>query len=276
MSILLSALAVSLALVAPVPPEVVVPDSSPVLDRGGPAAADNETAAEAPSLAAFRPSLHGFAFVNSFSGSPLPFSIGALEQRLNLPERFGLCGGMSFAAADFYLSGRSLRAEVTASAPPEQGTALYDYLYRRQRASLGPLAIMASKFLDWMQTPEVGPDGTHTRTMAELEPVVQALLDGAPVMLGLVLVDARQSRAVWNNHQVLAYGIEQVDGELPLFRIYDPNYPDRDDVVLRWVDGDDPRWERFAPATGRASRITRVRGFFQMPYESEPPPAAFE
>ncbi len=56
------------------------------------------------SFADFRPSLHGFRFTNHFTGSPLPFSLGGLEKHLNLPNDFGLCGGMSFAAADFFLA----------------------------------------------------------------------------------------------------------------------------------------------------------------------------
>jgi hypothetical protein len=222
----------------------------------------------------FRPSRHGFAFVNSFSGSPLPVSLGALEQRLNVPNRFGLCGGMSFAAADFYLAGRSLRAEITSQTPPAQGTEVYRYLYQRQSASLGPMAVMATKFLDWMQTPESGPDGTHVRTDAELPAITGALGRGEGVMIGLVLVGADRSLAVWNNHQVLAYAVASGDdASHPTIRIYDPNYPDQDDVVLRWVpDEADPRWERFVPRDGRAPRITRVRGFFQMPYEPGVPP----
>jgi hypothetical protein len=266
MHLLLSALFLSLAAGAAEPPA-----TGSIADDAGPAASST------PSMTEFRPSRHGFAFVNSFSGSRLPLPLAALEERLKLPDRFGLCGGMCFAAADFYLSGRPLREEVPAPAPPEQGTALYAYLHQRQSASVGPMAIMATKFLDWMQTPEAGADGTHERTAAEVEAMVQAAHEGKPVVVGLVLVDARESRAVWNNHQVLLYGVRHGDGAaMPTLLIYDPNYPGRDDVVLRWVTGEDPRWERVAPVEGRRPHITRVRGFFQMPYEPAVPPPSLD
>ncbi|MFN0130921.1 MAG: hypothetical protein ACKVW3_00060 [Phycisphaerales bacterium] len=99
----------------------------------------------APSLAEFRPSLHGFRFVNSFTGSPLPFGLGKAEKSLNVPNRFGLCGGMSFAAADFFLAARP---RPDARQPPTQGDPLYNFLYGRQVVSLGTMGVMAAKFME--------------------------------------------------------------------------------------------------------------------------------
>lgn len=228
-----------------------------------------------PVFADFRPSRHGFAFVNSFSGSPLPIPLGSLERRLNIPAKFGLCGGMCFAAADFFLAGRRLGDEVAATKPPEGGTPLYQYLYARQAASLGPMAMMFTRFIEWMDLPEGGDDGLHARTMRELDLILPAVEAGEPVMLGLVLVDGAASREVWRNHQVLVYGaVRHDEDQPPMLRIYDPNYPGRDDAVIRWVaDEADPRWERHVPRQGEGRReTTRVRGFFKMHYVPADPP----
>ena len=62
----------------------------------------------------FLPSKHGFEFRNVFRGSPLPALLRNAESGplramragvdAGLPTEYGLCGGMSLAAADFYLS----------------------------------------------------------------------------------------------------------------------------------------------------------------------------
>lgn len=214
------------------------------------------------SFSEFRPSRDGFAFVNSFSGSSLPIDLGAAaEISLGLPRRFGLCGGMSSAAVDYFIAGAPVPASTR---PPARGTPLYNYLYQRQTASMGPSGAMALKFLEWMRLPDDGPDGCRARTAAELPAIRVALERGEPVIIGLVLTSAARHQEPWNNHQVLAYAISsRTAAAAPQeIRIYDPNFPGRDDVVIR-ISGDpgEPVCSRVA---GR--RETVVRGFFRMPY----------
>jgi hypothetical protein len=221
------------------------------------------TAAPAPkparSFAEFRPSRDGFAFRNEFTGSPLPISLGSAEKKLGLPTRYGLCGGMSSAAADYFLSGTPLPADT---APPGQGTPLYTYLYSRQAATFGILGTMALRFIEWMRLPDDGPDGTRARTASELAPIEAALAAGKPILLGLVLVSAAQSKEPWQNHQVLAYAATRRGPVLDL-AIYDPNFPKRDDAVIRVEERDGaPLCIRIVP--GR--RPMPVRGLFRMPY----------
>lgn len=224
------------------------------------------------SFADFRPSRDGFAFVNDFSGSSLPVDLGAAaESRLGLPRHYGLCGGMSFAAADYYLARAAVPADTH---PPVRGSRLYLYLYKRQATSVGPSGAMALKFLEWMRLPDTGADSCRARTAAELPPIRAALQRGEPVMLGLVLTSAARRQEPWNNHQVLAYAIAapSVPGAEEL-RIYDPNFPHRDDVVIRIVqEPDGPRCSRIVP--GR--RETAVRGVFRMAYEPVDPASARE
>jgi hypothetical protein len=241
-----------------------------------------------PSINDFRPSAHGFAFANSFTGSPLPGGLGALGGALGAaagaPSKFGLCGGMSFVAADFYLAGRAM---PTAVAAPTRGQPLYEYIYARQVDSLGPDIELAAKFSRWMDAPDQGPVSAGAFTLGALPPMLERLARGEPVVLGLVLTDSSRSRVPWNNHQVLACeGALEDESSRGVtrctLRIYDPNYPRADGASVR-IDlrafGVSRVGHDLAPVLGAQAvrevpgfRPTRVRGVFDMPYEPRTPP----
>ena len=225
------------------------------------------------------PSEHGFRFVNHFTASPLPM----LEKTLGFKlDAFGLCGGMSFATADLFLASRP-RPEAVA--PPPSGSPLYDYIYGRQVDSLGGLAIQGARFALWMDLPTGTIAGTNKRSYDELAAARAALDAGQPVVLGLVYVGAEDRKPAWNNHQVLAFAYQSTGaGELS-FRIYDPNYPGRDDVTIRATERtegqiDDPtRPGNTIPILGIECRqwlghkdLRPIRGLFVMPYTPTPPP----
>lgn len=217
-----------------------------------------------PSLAGFQPSRHGFAFVNSFSGSPLPIDLGTKSTKL--PSSFGLCGGMSFAAADYFLAHKESPPNTR---PPAQGTALYTYLYKRQATSIGPMGAMGLKFIQWMRLPTSGAGSTHELTLQELPGIAAALTRREPVVIGLVLVTAAETPEPWHNHQVLAYGVDESVAGRTDIRIYDPNFPKRDDVVIRITrEGEDCLIESIVPNR----RTSRVWGLFRMSYVPVVPP----
>jgi hypothetical protein len=258
----------------PAPLPRPVEPSAPIEAPAEAAAAPERAKELGRSFAEFRPSQHGFRFVNRFAGTPLPIAGTGLEKGLRLPEEFGLCGGMSFAAADYFLAGRAMPPDST---PPERGSSLYDYLYGRQVSTLAPAGMQALKFLEWMGLPEAGSDGTHARTLAELGEIVEALDRGEPVLLGLVLVgrgeaasEENRRQAIWQNHQVLAYAARRLPMSVVELSIYDPNYPQRDDVTIRVIGEPEVRMSRLVPR----GRATAVRGFFRMPYAAAQPPEA--
>jgi hypothetical protein len=269
--------ALTLTACAPAPTAKPAADPAPPVAAAAPIA--SAPAAPAPAARTFHdflPSRDGFAFRNAFAGSPLPVSIGAAaEKNLGLPSRFGLCGGMSTAAADFFLARRPI---PRADAPPEHNTPLYNYLYGRQAASIGPLGSGAARFIDWMNTPDDGPDGVLARTQAELPAILAQADEGRPVILGLVLVSRVESAstertkdtAAWENHQVLCYGLTRLPLGLTELKIYDPNFPRRDDAIIRIAQ---------TPAKTTITRIVpgrpplRVRGLFALPYIPAIPPA---
>ena len=235
---------------------------------------------EIPPLA-FHPSVHGFKFANNFSGYPLPFSIPNMPGLSAVGKSYGLCGGMSCAVYDFLLTNRSIPTHTTA---PTQGTLLHQYLYRRQVDTFGALGEYIVKFAQWMVLPDDTILGTQKRTYDEFEEIHAKLDDRNAVVLGLVYVSGRDSLEIWKNHQVLAYSYSEISATTIDINIYDPNYPQRDDVVLRLervpvgttlIPGVPPRKRTvlgFKCTQIIGDREKNVRGFFAMPYVPVVPP----
>lgn len=235
---------------------------------------------EIPALA-FKPSAGGFKFPNRFPGYPLPFSIPNLPNLSSVDNNYGLCGGMSSAVYDFLLAGRSIPANSTV---PEPGSLLHQYLYRRQIDTFGALGEYIAKFAQWMALPDDTVLGTQKRTYDEFEEIRAKLDDGNAVVLGLVYVNGRDSWEIWKNHQVLAYGYSEISATTIDINIYDPNYPQRDDIVIRaervpvgttFVPGVPLRKRTvlgFRCTQKISNRDKNVRGFFAMPYVPVMPP----
>ncbi|HEY9612136.1 hypothetical protein [Allocoleopsis sp.] len=230
----------------------------------------------------FKPSVHGFKFVNNFSGYPLPFSIPNLPALSSVGKAYGLCGGMSSAVYDFLLAGRSIPSDIST---PTQGSALHTYLYRRQVDTFGALGDYITKFAQWMVLPDDTIFGIQKRTYDEFEEIHAKLDDGNAVVLGLIYVSGRDSLEIWNNHQVLAYSYSEISATTIDINIYDPNYPQRDDVAIRLervpvgttlLPGVPPR-KRTVLGFNCSQKIgefdKNIRGFFAMPYVPVVPPA---
>ena len=221
----------------------------------------------------FKPSLHGFKFANSFPGYPLPFSLPYLPGLAEVSKIYGLCGGMTSAVYDFFLAGRPIspRKEI-----PSKRTKLYKYLYKRQLDTFGAFGKYIARFVKWMSAPDDTLHGTWKRTYDEFTRIRSTLDDENPVLLGLVYVSWRDTLALWQNHQVMAYGYTKVSDTVFHIHIYDPNFPEQDQMVIRA--------EKVAVAGGLAQGLKcthqqldgafskNVRGFFTMPYAPVPPP----
>ncbi|HZT80907.1 MAG TPA: hypothetical protein VFA26_11815 [Gemmataceae bacterium] len=176
----------------------------------------------------FLPSTCGFRFANVFRPQPLirvPLA-GLGSVRIGDASR-GLCGGMVFAARDYFERGCPPPAD---GEPPEHGSPLFGYLVRRLFQSFhlpwGPL-----RYYRWMAAPD---DVLLRHTVRREWPRVRRELDaGRLAALGLIRPRSRNPLRLGENHQVLAYGygLDEPSGSL-LIAIYDPNYPGRDDVTL--------------------------------------------
>jgi hypothetical protein len=205
----------------------------------------------------FTPQQHGFHFDNEFVNkvADLP-GFGGIETR-------GRCGGMAFAALDFYFSRMRVPADTTL---PPDGSPLADYIYRRLLDSF--LTPSAVQFVSWTLHPDQGGwflKGVARWTREDQLPRLRAHVDaGRPVALGLV--GARDLAHVGSgNHQVVAYGydIDQATRAVMVY-VYDNNSHDQE-VVLSIDPG--------RPGVAASNRSEPWRGLFVQSYSPVTPPA---
>jgi hypothetical protein len=178
-------------------------------------------------LAGFLPSTAGFRFVNRWPAGPA-FELKARYLRLGIGEvADGLCGGMCYAAADRFLAGAPVPADVDA---PPAGSALFEEIARRQLDSLHYLGVVPLRF--WLTAARVATHGWSAADQAREWRALRADIDArSPAMAGLVRSANVNPFALAHNHQVLGYAYEASAGEARL-RIYDPNHPLDDEVAL--------------------------------------------
>jgi hypothetical protein len=223
----------------------------------------------------FLPSRDGFAFTNSWPPAPaiiLPTPV----RRIGIGNAAaGLCGGMVFAALDYWHA--HIRPPAARPAP---GSPLYRYLVRRLIASWHIPAGVA-RYYGWMNLPDTDGRldllgrrmltgrGLVARTIAVQWPRLRASLDqGIPGVLGLVTVASANPAQLGHNHQALAFGYAVAGSEVTV-RVYDPNSGPDDTVAIRFD----------AASTARSPALRHnlnlgwpVRGFFLAPYSPSVPP----
>lgn len=239
-----------------------------VAHNGGPTAGSMTNA-----VLDFRPSKHGFHFVNRFEPGPTA-RFGLFDPRMIAmgSPSFGLCGGMALTVRDMY--------ERQIDPPPDRdvpanGSRPFRALVRRQVQSLDwfrlPLrfymlsALHPSTPTWWSRA--LGRPSIGDVVLDKEWPAIRDEIDGGHLaMVGLIRGESFNPFKLTLNHQVLAYGY-RVDAARVTLRIYDPNHPDRDDVEARMnlVDG--------RPTTFESSTGEPLRGFFLAPYEWAEPRA---
>ncbi len=215
----------------------------------------------------FRPSRHGLHFRNAFEPG---LAVTILQPGAKV---MGLCGGMAYVVRDLF----DRRVDPPAGSDvPRRGTRRYKALYRREVESF-----------DWFRLPirfwvwsALHPDRPtwwsrllRRRPLGELTlrdewPRIRAQIDaGELAVIGLVRGAAFDPRKLTLNHQVLGYGY-RVEPGLIAVRIYDPNFPDADDVEarIRLPEGDGPPTTESHPAD-------TLRGFFSARYRPAEPRA---
>ena len=225
----------------------------------------------------FRPSANGFAFANSWPSGPavsIPLAVGSIG--IGNPAR-GLCGGMVFAALDYWHA-----AMTPPDAQPAAGTPLFRFIVRRLVESWR-LPVGVARYYRWMLLPDgdlpprvpgtlatlaTWRPGVARRTTARQWPRVKALIDaGVPAPLGIVTVRSANPLLLGANHQVLGYGYSVADTSV-LLHVYDPNTGPDDSVSISFD----------AAATAPMFRHNLglqlpVRGFFLSRYSPARPPS---
>ncbi len=220
-------------------------------------------------MTGFDPLKHGFRFNNAFPPHPhiqLPTPFG----RIRIGDaKNGLCGGMVFAALDYFYAGQP----VPDVKKPPSGDILFDYIVKRLYDSFN-LPFGVGGYIELMQ-PDL-PDhaaGLNAlssrawRTVRQEWPIIKTLLDaGQPCPLGLARVKSSDLRKLGENHQVMTYGYDVKDDLLTLF-IYDPNYQDNPNIRIM-LDLSDPE----GPTTMKYSTGEPLYAFFHVRYRFNPPP----
>jgi hypothetical protein len=182
---------------------------------------------ETNAVAGFRPSTNGLHFANRFPPGPT-VKLGPIDPRwVGVGDASaGLCGGMSWYVRERFEAGQTIPWDTD---PPANGSPLFRALVRRQVLSL-----------DWMRGPlrfwvaaGRGRSTAGARTRSTEWPAVKAAIDeGRLPMVGLVRHGGWNPFALTKDHQVLAYAYDIDAGGAVTLRLYDPNWPDRDDVTI--------------------------------------------
>jgi len=230
-----------------------------------------------PFVPGFRPGVSGFHFENSkdvFGHTPLlTIPVGPVTVPIGDAAN-GLCGGMAFAACDYFLIG-----SPPAPLDGVPGTT-FDYLVRRLFDSFnlasvppGPARYMA------LMNPAL-PDHETDASRAGLAPRGRAwvminiewpkirrdLDEGTLCPLGLIRIKSLNPFEMGTNHQVLAYGYDLTGTQLVL-HVYDPNHPG-EDVRISLDIGDPEHTTAVTQSTGED-----VFCFFRTDYRfAQPPP----
>ena len=230
-----------------------------------------------PNPGTFLPSQCGFAFSNDWPSQPAVVLATPFGQIDLGDASAGLCGGMVFAALDYWHAGLA-----PPTVQPARDQPLYSYIVRRLVDSWH-LPVGVTQYYQWMNLPDgdsgfdlfgrrvVIERGLAWRTIEVQWPQITADLDsGVPVALGVVRVASPNPMDIGLNHQVLAFGYEARDSGFTV-RVYDPNQAQRDDIYIQF-DASAPS----APTTfdHNLGIAEPVRGFFRTAYTSSTPPPA--
>ena len=178
----------------------------------------------------FLPSTHGLHFANRWAPGPT-IRLGVLDPRLVGvgDASAGLCGGMAWFVRERFEAGLPIPADTAA---PANGSTLFRVIVRRQVRSL-----------DWLRVPlrfwraaSMAPDALAARTLSTDWPLIRAAIDdGRLPLVGLIRHHGLDPMQLDRDHQVLAFAYAVDDGPggpTITLRLYDPNWPDRDDVTV--------------------------------------------
>jgi hypothetical protein len=185
----------------------------------------------------FTPQRHGFHFPNAFTTTVVTIpGFGPITTS-------GLCGGMTYAALDYYLSGRPTPTHRSGDFPggaavPPQPDRLGQYILDRQLSSFNPLVNPSVvKFVT--QAAPFGRSAYQVTIQDEWQLIKNEIDAGSPCPIGLIADSLNPTQS----HQVLAVGYDEAAGRV--LWIYDCNYPDTT-VTLTFDDAT----ERINESTG--------------------------
>lgn len=166
----------------------------------------------------FSPRKHAFKFPNHFKFSKIVPDLGLdLDSKVG-DSAYGLCGGIVHCAHEMFLHKEpipSITREPTLTDP------IYYYVTHGLLDSFGPGLRDMRKMIDYHELRN-GKTKLPKITKAQLFILKILLKQNKLAQLMLVYHTEGEDKA-WNNHQVLAYGLDEKDGKGKIL-IYDPNF----------------------------------------------------
>lgn len=182
----------------------------------------------------FNPADHGFNFANKFENVLLGGFLG-----FGTVNTKGLCGGMVYAALDYYLHRQAIPVQDFAPVTDTANTSLREYIIERETKSI----TSTDNATKWAQLYIGDQDDNFWRGFKRNENVRQfkEKLDvGQPVVIDL------RSAKDDTGHQVLAlnYRLGDYDRSADSYKnleldVYDPNHPNELTTITRDKSGDD-------------------------------------
>ncbi len=209
----------------------------------------------------FDPVVNGFKFVNYFMiNQPVKLSLPIIgETSINVGQFvFGLCGGMSYSALDYF--NHQLAVPIDNN-PAALNPTLYNYLVHRQVESLENGSLQ--KLFTWMLLD--GQDLDAKMVQGEVPNLRNFIDHGSPVSLALLRVTGLNDPT--HNHQVVAIGYDfDPDTQNFTIHLYDPNHPgESPQITLNLANPS--AGINLAQSTGEP-----LRAFFVTNYTVELPP----
>ena len=183
---------------------------------------------DANAVPGFVPSVHGLHFANRWPAGPT-LKVGPLDPRwIGIGDASaGLCGGMAWFVRERFQAALPIPPDTVA---PASGSPLFRAIVRRQVRSLdwfrGPLRY-------WWMGGRGGAWAQRRSLDVDLPRILRSIDAGQLALTGLVRHEGWNPWHLSRSHQVLAYAysVDPGSGSTTL-RVYDPNWPDRDDVTV--------------------------------------------
>ena len=213
----------------------------------------------------FLPSVQGFHFANAWPSGPTVRFAFVDPRWIGIGDAAdGLCGGMVYTVGDLFAAGVAMAPDRE---PPANGSARFKAIVRRQIESLALLTVPVRFWLRSALGGSLGGDRARA-TLDREWPKAKALIDAGKVaMIGLIRVASANPGTLTRNHQVMAWGYAE-DGRGVTLRLYDPNWPDRDDVTITIQLDPALRPIGLSQSTGEP-----LLGWFVLPYSPADPRA---
>ncbi len=206
-----------------------------------------------PVLTKFASQSNGFNFINRFEYQfPVKFQLPFVGQIHLSDVVYGLCGGMSFSALDYFYAGKPV---PTYDRVDQISNKLFSYLCDRQLDSLKISVLI--KVIQWMVSEDRNIGQWMTRY--EIPKLRRALDKGNPVVLALIRVKGLGDPT--HNHQVVATGYDyNPTSNVITIYLYEPNYPGQEPTLT--VNLNNPsQGLQMSQSTGDF-----LRGFFLIDY----------